>query len=118
MVAADLHPAEIRSRRTTAFLVEDLLKRHTQADYGTALRLIPALGTNHQSASRIREAIDEAWNADQRLTVGPKNLKDLQAAGIEPKKRNLSEKARKKAEKRGGLVTKAARGIAKRMGSN
>lgn len=110
MIAGSLRPADARTRRAVGRLIEALLAKRTQMDHGTAMKLVPSLGRDHQSATAIREALDDAWEADHRLTVGPKDLAVLRAAGIEPKKRNWSDKA-----KGSNKLEKAARGIIKRL---
>lgn len=77
-------------------LAVSLFDSHTQVDFNLGLRLIPALGTNHQSGRPIRDAIDRATEANTRLRLSKKNVEDLHHAGIRPRQRNLQERALKK----------------------
>lgn len=87
-IAPDGRSAHIK----VAKIMLALLARDTKVDFEIALRAAGALGTDHQHAEKLREALDRATR-DSSRAIPAKSLTELHRAGIRPKQRSLAESA-------------------------
>lgn len=87
-----LVPSDPVAQRTVADIMVSLLQSDTKVDFDLALRAADALGNQHRSADRLREALDGATSR-KNFKIPPGRAEALARAGIKPKHRSLSESA-------------------------
>lgn len=85
-----LRPESAQAQRLAAGIVVHLLDLHKHGDFKTALRALPAIGTGHQSARRLKKALRSCCEATNRK-VPSRSISVLANAGIDLPKKYLSE---------------------------
>lgn len=88
-----LRPGTPRAQRRVADLVIHLLGTGVKGDFNVALRAIDALGTQHRSAERLREAFKSAAN-DSGFQVPQRAVEGLARARVRLPKKSLTDSAR------------------------
>ena len=83
---ARIRPVDPAAQKAIADLVVWLTGRGKQVDFKAAMRMIPALGTGHRSARRLRDAFQRAAEADG-FQLSERAAVQLAEAGVKvPKK--------------------------------
>lgn len=88
-----LDPGDARAQKKVADVILFLLSTGKRVDFDIALRAIPALGTDHRSAERLRGAFRRSADEfDHRVPRGPANA--LVRSGVRLPQKSLTKGAR------------------------
>jgi hypothetical protein len=87
-----VQPSTHRSQRAVADLMMALLQTGKKNDFDIALQAARALGQNHRSAERLKQALKAATD-DHGYQIPKKATEALAAAGVQPAKKSFRDGA-------------------------
>lgn len=89
---AGVRPVEPAAQRQVADLIITLLATGKNVDFKAAVKAVPALGTQHRSAGRLRDAFKEAAE-DHHNQLSERAAKELADTGVRVPKKALKKGA-------------------------